>query len=682
MKKRYIFIIIACLIINTNFIFAQENVKIQNNQFKLDKKGTQKALKDVRYGDHYYQENTEGSYYKALNYYLSAYDYNSGNAELNYKIGICYLESVHKNRALSYLQSAFEAKKDVSTDILYNLGRAYHYNYMFEEAIKYYSEFKKILSSKQEEKYGTIVNKKIEECNNGIKILKDTVAVHIQNIEIVNSEAKDYSPLITADGSKMMFTSRRSNTTGGQIDPFDEQYFEDIFISEKKDGTWETPVNIGAPLNTANHDATVGLSNDGQTLISYNFGNLFISELKGDKWLKPKELPKTINSKEHESSACFSYDGKTLYFVRGLNIDPQKSNGDIYYSTKDKDGKWQEAQKLSPIINTPYDEEGVYMHPDGKTLYFSSKGHNSMGGYDLFKTELLENGKWTKPQNLGYPINSPDDDIYFVIAGNNKIAYYSAIRDDSKGFNDIYQIVFLNNDNNLLLDSEDNLIASNTNPTSETTIDKSTNLTIVKGIIIDENTGKPIDAVIQIIDNETNEVVYETTSNSNTGEYLVSLPPGKNYGIAIKKDGYLFHTENFDLVETEGGYTEVKQDVKMVNVEENSIVTLNNLFFDVGNAEISKNSYAELNTAIEFMNDNPDIKVEIQGHTDNVGGLEFNKKLSQDRANAVVNYMVEHGIDRNRLVPVGYWYKSPQGDNNSREGRAKNRRVELKIIEK
>ena len=670
-------IILAIFIFNSNNIFAQEKVKIVKKEFKTNKKGKGKAFKNIKYGDHYYKEKTEGSYLKALHYYLAAADYNSENPELNYKIGICYLESIHKNKALNFLQKSFEAKEKVAGDIMFHLARAYHFNYMFSKAITYYQNYINILPDNSNKLAN--IDKKIQECKNGIELMKDTTLAFIRNVTIVNTEAKDYSPLITADGSKMFFTSRRQTSTGGQINPFDNQYYEDIFLAEKIDNSWKAPKNVGLPLNTPNHDATVGLSYDGQTLITFFYGDLYISKLKGEKWSNPDKLPKEINSSEIETSACFSIDNNTLYFVRGMHQDPDKSNGDIYFSNRNEKGKWTEAKKISDVINTPYDEDGIYMLPDGKTIYFSSKGHNSMGGYDVFKTILQQNGTWSAPENLGYPINTPDDDIYFVLEASEKTGYYSAIREDSKGFNDIYQIIYLNN--KLVLNSEDNLIASITKPTSEENIDKSTRVTLVKGIVLDKNTGKPIEAIIEIIDNETNEVVYRTTSNSATGEYIVSLPPGKNYGMAIKKDGYLFHSENFDLVEDEGGYKEVKQDVQMETIEENSKITLKNIFFDTGRSEIKEASFSELNIAVEFMNQNPDIKVEIQGHTDNQGGEETNKTLSQARANAVVEYLVEKGIVRNRLKPVGYWYKVPLTTNDTREGRRQNRRVEFKIIE-
>lgn len=673
MKKTLI--ILIAVIFSAN-IFAQQDVKINKKEFKNENRGLGKAMKNIKYGNHFYKDNLEGSYLKSLNYYLEAYEYNKTNPELNYKIGVCYIESVEKNASLEYLQKAYDAKPEVASDIKFYLARALHHNYKFDEAITLYKEYKSENPSASK-----TVDKKIEECENGKILVKNKVDVIIDNVSIINSKYKDYSPLITADGEKLIFTSRRENTTGAQIDPFDNQFFEDIYFSKSKENKWNMPRNIGSPLNTESHDATVGFSTDGQKMITYKGGDLYTSNLRGRNWSKPKSFPKTINSKELESSACFSYDGKTLYFVRGRSADPATSNGDIYFSTLDENGDWSEAQKLDATINSPYDEDAVFMHPDGKTLFFSSKGHNSMGGYDVFKSELQENGKWSKPENMGYPINTPDDDIYFVLTANKKIGYYSAVKEDTKGYHDIYQITFLNGTKNLILNSEDNLIASIASPSSETSIDKSTRLTIVKGVIKDNGSGEAIEAVIEIIDNETNEVVYRTTSNSETGEYLVSLPPGKNYGMAIKKDGYLFHSENFDLVDDEGGYKKVEQNIEMVNIATNAEITLKNLFFDTGKSGLKDESKSELTRIVEFLEQYPKVKVEISGHTDSQGDEAENMVLSQDRAKSVVNYLVEKGIDNERLVPVGYGETKPVADNSTRKGRAKNRRVDFKVLE-
>ena len=465
LKEIVVSFMLVALFVNFNPIYSQENVKIIKSEFKLDNEGRTDALKNIRYGDFYYEQHTQGSYQKALSYYLLSFEYNSNNPELNYKIGVCYIESIFGSKSLSFLQSAYDTKKSVASDIEFYLGRALQLNYQFDKAIIHYTTYKNTVTSDAYK--SSVVSKKIFECKNGIKIIETPEKVVITNLQILNSTSKEYGSLINADGSKMYFSSRRPNKTGG-IDQKDDQYFEDIYVANKDSIMWGYPKNLKS-LNTAGHDDAVGLSHDGNTLILYYSGDLYHSELKGESWSKPKPFPKTINSNEVESSACFSLDGKTLYFVRGKDPDPQKSNGDIYFSKQNTDEEWSEAEKLPDNINTPYDEDGLFMFANGTTMYFSSKGHNSMGGYDIFKTQINDDGTFTDPENMGYPLNSPDNDIYFVMEANNTIGYFTAIRDDSYGFTDIYQIRF---GHNMYLNSEDNLIASIAKPIIEINLEK------------------------------------------------------------------------------------------------------------------------------------------------------------------------------------------------------------------
>lgn len=655
-----------------NIISAQQDVKIIKSEFKTSNNdGKTEALRNIKYGDYFYDQHTQGSYNKALKFYLLASQYNSNNAELNYKIGVCYIESVSGLKALNYFKKAYDLKNNVATDIEFYLGRAYQTNYEFDLAISFYKKYKqKVLSNNLVKNY---VDKKIKECEIGKNMVSTPVDVVINNLEIINTKEKDYASLISADGSKMYFSSRRPNTTG-DIDPQDDQYFEDIYFSEKDSTDWLTPINVKS-LNTPGHDDVVGISADGNTLILYKNGDLYFSTLRGSSWSTPKAFPKEINSNEIESSACFSLDGSKLYFVRGKTPDYLTSNSDIYVSTKDNSGKWSEAVKLPSNINSSYDEDGLFMFADGKTLYFSSKGHNSMGGYDVFKTTINNDGTFTDPQNLGYPINTPNNDIYFVMEPNNTIAYYTTERDDALGYTDIYKIRIKNK---LFLSSEDNLLASVTNPISEVNM-ASLAVIVIKGTILDKNTGFPLDAEILIIDNNTNEVIYSTTANSQNGQYSVTVPVGKNYGMVIKKDGYMFQSENFDLVSS-STHQQINKDFEVQSIDVNSTATLNNIFFDFASTTLKNSSIPELDRVIQFMKDNPNLKIEISGHTDNIGSFDKNLELSQQRAQAVADYIIDKGVEQARITPIGKGYSEPVADNNTPDGRQKNRRVEFKII--
>ncbi len=670
MNVKILFIFIILTIFVTD-IYSQEDVKIIKSEFKLKKDGTSEALRNIKYGDFYYEQHTQGSYDKALKYYTKAYDYNNNNAELNYKLGICFLKVEQGVNALKFLSSAYSLKQNVASDIEFQLGTANQLNYNFDTAISFFNSYND--NNLDDFNKTQLADKKIQECKNGKKLVNSPVPVKITNLDIINSSFKDYGSLISADGSKMYLSSRRPNTTGN-IDPQDDQYYEDIYFSHKDSTEWSAPVNVKS-LNSPGHDDVVGISHDGNTLILYNNGDLYFSKLKGANWSSPKAFPKQINSNQIESSACFSLDGKTLYFVRGKSPDPLKSNGDIYFSTIDDNGKWSEAVKLPDNINSPYDEDGLFMFADGKTLYFSSKGHNSMGGYDIYKTSLLGNNTFSDPENLGYPINTPYNDIYFVMEPNNYIGYYTTIKDDTKGYTDIYKIRLKGK---MFLSSEDNLIAGVAEPISEVDMEDEV-IIVIKGSILDKNTGLPIDAEIVIIDNNTNEVIYTTHSNSQNGQYSVAVPVGKNYGMVIRKDGYMFQSENFDLVST-NSHQQINKDFQVQSIDINSSATLNNIFFDFSSSTLKNASIPELERVIQFMKDNTSIKIEISGHTDNIGTYDENLELSQLRAQAVANYIINKGIDATRIKAVGYGYSKPIADNSTIEGRQQNRRVEFKVI--
>lgn len=305
------------------------------------------------------------------------------------------------------------------------------------------------------------------------------------------------------------------------------------------------------------------------------------------------------------------------------------------------------------------------MHPDGKTLFFSSKGHNTMGGFDIFKTIKQANGTWSKPQNIGYPINTPDDDIYFVLSASGKFGYFSTIREDGEGLMDIYKIDFA---------PKKEIITEDSVPEIKTFV------TIVKGTITDGETNKNLDATIEIYDNEKNETIMTVVSNSATGKYLVSLPSGKNYGMEVRKEGYLFHSENFNVPKTEG-YQEIIKNVQLYQIKEQAKVVLKNIFFDTNKSKLRPESFAELNRLKQLLILNPKIKIEISGHTDNTGSYNHNKELSEARAKSVVTYLIENGIDSKRLSYRGASWDEPIATNKTEEGKQQNRRVEFKVIE-
>lgn len=691
MKKNFSLLVkmtlFMMLFITASSVYGQ-NIEFTKEFFKEDKEGLKKAKDNIELGDTYYSQGTI-FFKQAIDPYLEANKFNPNNALLNFKIGQCYLYSNFKLKATPFLEKAKSLNASVDPTLSFYLGRAYHLDMQWDKAIAEFSIFQKNGNAGGDPEMLATAAKSINECYAGKELSQKPIRVFIDNLgKEVNSQYTDYGPVISADESVLLFTSRRPNTVGGRIDPGLNEYFEDIYISYKQaDGKWSSAANMGEPVNTDDHDANSGLSADGTKFLIYigkNNGDLYESELLGDKWSKPEAMNKNINTdKFHESSACYSPDGNSVYFVS------DKPDGlgsrDIWISHKDEKGKWGKAENLGPTVNTKYGEEGVFIHPDGKTLYFSSQGHKGIGGYDIFKTIYNDSTKtWSTPENIGYPVNTPDDDVFFVVSASGRHGYYTSFNPNGFGEKDLYMITFLGVEKQMIMNNEDNLIASQAAPVKETVVApvveiKEAQLTILKGKITDALTQKPLDATIEIIDNQMNQVIATFTSNSTTGKYLVSLPAGKNYGIAVKKEGYLFHSENFDIPAT-SAFQEVTKDVELKGIVVGSKIILKNIFFDFDKATLRPESTNELQRLTKLLTDVPTLKIEISGHTDSKGANDYNLKLSDNRAKAVVDYLIKAGISADRLTYKGYGEEQPISTNDTDAGRQLNRRTEFKII--
>lgn len=737
---------------------SAQDVDFTKSNFPGKEEALREALRNIKKGNDLFNGG-EQLYGLALEYYLKANSFNTENAELNYKIGVCYLFSSFKPTSIRYLEKAKSLNPDVNKKLLYYFARAHHLHMEWSKAIQEYEAYEKLISGSAESKSLDIA-KKITECRNGMQFMKDSVGKHklpdslqykIVNLgQEVNSKDPDYRPVISADESVMYFTSRRENTTGGGIDQNEGKYYEDIYFTTYENGKWTEAKNSNDPINRSNqHDATCGLAIDGQKLFIYlddtynGSGNIYECALNGHSWSKPKMLPGTVNSKYHESSASLSPDGKTLYFC---SENPTDNLGigshDIFKSTLNAKGEWGPPENLSSVINTVYDERTVFIHPDGKTLYFSSQGHNSMGGYDLFKSVYNDSSKkWSLPLNLGFPINSPDDDVDFVVAANGKYAYYSTVRPDGFGEKDIYRITM----------------------PADTTV----HLTLIKGNTSDES-NNPLGATIEIIDTKTGNLISKQESNNATGKFLVSLPSGKNYKVKISADGYLSDEQVFNIpkgekfkeldlyielkrkeqfveivgtVTDENGRTIATATVEVINNATEEVVTktvsdkfgkykvklkagknygivaseegylfqslnidippdkdhidlspislkkiktgsnmvLNNIFFDFDKSSLRSDSKPELTRVVAILKKNQGMKIEISGHTDNKGSAAYNQKLSEARAKSVIDFLISMGIEKSRLTYRGLGFTKPVASNETEEGRQLNRRIEFKI---
>jgi outer membrane protein OmpA-like peptidoglycan-associated protein/tetratricopeptide (TPR) repeat protein len=420
--------------------------------FRDDKDIPYLAKRQIHKGDLYFNLGP-GKYDKAMHHYKKAYKIDPNIAYLDFKIGQCYLLMRHnKFRSILYLEKAFHQNKRVSKQIHYYLGRAHHVNNDYPRAIIEYeksiAEYRKAhrndhITLAEKHEHQELIAKRIDECKFAMLLKAEPKKVLIESVgDSINSKYSEYDPFISADESIMMFTSRRKGTRGGGKAEIDHVYYEDLYISYNKNGLWSEAKQMKNNFNKQTNDAIIGLSHDGKEIFLYRDtkqGDVYLSNRDDDTWSRPKPI-KEINTGYHESSACFSFDKKTIYFV---SDKPGGYGGrDIYYTDKKEDGTWGIPQNLGRTINTKYDEERLYIHPNGKTIFFSSQGHNSMGGYDIFFSELDENGKWGKPENLGYPINGPDDEISFVVTAEGNRGYYSSYRPGGKGDRDIYLIRF------------------------------------------------------------------------------------------------------------------------------------------------------------------------------------------------------------------------------------------------
>ncbi|MCP4521241.1 MAG: OmpA family protein [Cytophagales bacterium] len=684
-----------------------QNVDFDKDNFpKHQKEAFKRAKKEFEKGLDLYLEGPQ-QYKNVLRHLRIAHEFNPNNAEVNFVIGECIMIVEEKKDAIPFLEKAFSLDPNIDPDIDYYLARAYHYNEEWDKAIDWYQKQIDLLKSRRNKKNFEEVTAEIEncqhsiqQCNNGKILVKNPVRIFVDNMgATLNSPYPEFGSIVSADESTMIFTSRRPGSTGSKTvneakamkkDLGEQDYMEDIYITYKDaNGNWGTPQNIGKPINDDGHDATVYLSSDAQSMIFYRSdkhgGGLYTSELKGDKWTKPKNLGKNINTDYHETTASYSPDKKTLYFVSD-KPDDNYGGHDIFVSQwNEKKERWGEAKNLGPTINTKYDEEGVFIHPDGETMYFSSKGHNSMGEYDIFYSKLV-NGKWSKPVNMGYPVNGADNDVFLVMSADKRTGYYSSVHKDGYGSRDLYLITFLGAEKEVISNTEDNLLASLVMPISEKVIEPTVQVsqsktTIVKGIVIDAVTRKPVEAKIVLTDNKQNKEVATFTSNSATGKFLLSLPSGRNYGIAVENPNYLFHSENFDIPDT-ALYQQVYKEIRLKNISVGTKIVLKNIFFDTDKATLRDESIPELKRLLELLNEVPSMKIEIGGHTDSVGSDSYNQGLSQRRAQAVVKYLTTNGINASRLTSKGYGEKEPIATNDTDKGRQENRRTEFKILSK
>lgn len=489
---------------------------------------------------------------------------------------------------------------------------------------------------------------------------------------MVNTSNPEYLPSLTADENTLIYTQR----IRGQ---------EDFYMSKKVDSIWQ----VGQPIvdiNTDNNEGAQSISADGKFLVftkcnsrvdGYGSCDIYFSEKKKGKWSPPANIASPINSGAWESQPSVSADGKSIYFASKRKTGKGKS--DIYVSYRTGTGKWSRPKMLGDLINTKGDEQSPFIHADGQTLYFMSNGHPGMGGFDLYLSRKQEDGTWGKPQNLGYPINTKSDESTLVVSLDGKTAYYASDRElfpdgtskkNEKGTGmDLY--------------SFDLYEAARPQP-----------VTYVEGIITDADTKKRLSADVDITDIKTGELYAQATADSE-GMFLITLPIGKDYALSVSKPKYTFHSEHFALAEKNDLQNPYKLSIELrpvpdvvtstTEIPSASLPTykptvLNNVFFDTGSADLRPESFIELNRLKQFLDENPTLRIQLNGHTDDVGADADNLTLSDNRAKAVQDYLIAQGIDASRLRYKGFGESKPINSNDTEAGRQSNRRTEFEIL--
>ena len=463
----------------------------------------------------------------------------------------------------------------------------------------------------------------------------------------VNSKDPEYFPSLTIDGRTLVFT-RRVNSKN-----------EDFYVSEKDDSLgWMPAYSIGAPVNSANNEGAQNVSLDGNMLVftgcDFPGGRgscdiYFTIRTEEGLWVDPMNLGSPINTRAWESQPSLSADKQTLYFAR----ETQDAGSDIFMSKMQPNGKWGYPERLDSNINTRGREATPFIHPDNQTLYFSSNGHPGFGDMDIFISRRQPDGSWGPAVNLGYPINTADEDASLVVAADGKTAYFASDRSDSRGQLDLYSFE----------------LYPEVRPLKTL---------YVSGFVYDAKTQKRLIANIETYDLATGQVAA-TIRTDKVGNFMAPLPTGKDYAFSVNRKGYLFYSDNFSLKNVSPD-SSFYREIPLQPLDTSAVLVLHNIFFETRQFTLKTGSELELNRLVALLRENPTVTIEISGHTDNIGNTKDNVLLSERRAQAVVKYLVDKGIPAERLQAKGYGETKPVADNMSAAGRAENRRTELKIL--
>lgn len=632
----HILLVIFCQLLIANYSSAQvsNTAKINPKAVKLYTQGMEAA------------ENNK--FDNAISYFLQAIYLDTNYVDAYLSLAGVYGQSKKSDLAVEYYEKAIRkdtaATKVFKLTLAINLAGMGNFHRALDVVNEYLSNPKLGEASRKAGEYRKRCFEfaiEQEKKNTGRQFTPKNVG------DKVNSPVSEYFPSLSIDGKELFFTRKVRG------------YDEDFFSAKKGNDDWNNSAPLGGNVNTDENEGAQMISQDGEWLVfaannrrdGWGGFDIYISYLTPKGWSEPINLGGKINSEQWESQPCLSPDKRDLYFAS--KRQGGYGGSDIYVSHLQTDGTWSTPENLGQTINTSSDEQCPFIHADNQTLFFTSNGLLGYGGTDLFYSRKGPKAAWSVPENLGYPLNTIYDEGTLFIAADAKTAYYASDRSEGKGAMDIYSFE----------------LPENIRP----------NKTLwVKGKVFDQKTTKGLPSSVELIDLGTKQLISQVQTDER-GNYLITLPVGKDYAFSVNRKGYLFYSDNFFLSDRSIDSI-YEKNIALQPIEANASVVLKNVFFDVNKFDLKPESEAELDILVRLLNENPTLKIQIGGHTDNVGKPADNLTLSNNRAKAVVSYLVAKNISAQRLLAKGFGETQPIDDNKTEEGRAKNRRTEMKVI--
>jgi len=645
MKAKLIYLLLLYFIGTIQFCISQ-TFTTKNKKSKVN---FEKAL-------NYYNI---GKYQEAKYYANVSLKHDTSFIEAYLLLADIYNEEGNNAKLIEVLEKIVEINPSFNNKIYFNLGKAYIDKGEYQKAIKNFHIY--IKNEENDSLSLSEAKKLIKQCEFADSCIKNPLPIEIKEFYYVNTTNNEYWPSITIDGKEFFFTrllpTDMFDILGRRI------YQEDIYVAKKDEEGRYKQVEPLYEINSPDNEGAVHITGNGKYLyyvlcdkkseVKHGFGScdIYVSERVGNRWVKGKNLGPPVNTNYWESTPALSADGRILIF--SSDRKPNKGGKDLFISYLQNDGKWSEPINLGDSINTSGNEIAPFLYPDGKTLFFSSDGWQTIGKLDIFVSYLKDDSTWSTPKNLGFPINTPLDDFGLIIANDGLTAYIASDRKHKNNW-DIYTF---NLPPNISLEP----------------------VNYLKGKIIDKKSKKPLSASIEIYDVNKNSLVYKSISDPINGNYVAILPFGSEYMLNVNLEGYMFYSENF-IINNSSYLKPYELNVELQPIEVGASIILKNIFFDFDKHNLLPQSEVELLKIVEFLKKNKNLKVEISGHTDNVGTYEYNLQLSEKRAKAVYDYLVENGIEPSRLTYKGYGYTKPLINSDLEEHRKLNRRTEILIL--